>query len=255
MSEVLVFASAKDGVGKTVLATNMAAILANWGYKTLLIDTNIGSRNSDMRLGVENEIVYDLADIVFGTCRIIQAIIKHKEIPNLYFIPSPQVEGKAPVSPTAFAELLDELKKVFDYILIDSPSANSKGFLLSENIGNRYLLIMNPEFGGIRDLEAVKQRLLKNDKKQIFILLNKDFPDFYAEGLTPGRVETEDLLGLPVLGSISFSKEMHKWANRGLPISAGIGLDASELSMKKNLETITHRFISKVDDLAPDPHI
>lgn len=249
MSETIVFVSAKDGVGKTVLATNIAVILANWGYKTLLIDTNIGSRNSDMRLGMENEIVYDLTDIFSETCRIRQAIIQDKRIDNLFFIPSPQTKEKAPILEEAFIALLEKLKGVFDYILIDSPSMNNENFELSIAAGDKQVIVMIPEFGAIRDIEPLKQKLKDKGKKETTLLINKEFFDFTEEGLTPGKEEISDLLGLPILGVIPFSKELHKWANRGFPLAgarrveANLDLGQAEEKLVKNLEIVSHKII------------
>lgn len=255
MSETIVFASAKDGVGKTVLATNMAVILANWGYRTLLIDTNIGSRNSDMRLGVENEVVYDLADIITGTCRIRQAIIQDKRINNLFFIPSPQTKDKSSMNEKAFLALLEELKKVFDYILVDSPSMSSQNFESSISAGDKHVIVMIPEFGAVRDIEPLKQILKAGGKKEIYLLINKEFSDFTEEGLTPGWKEISSLLDLPVLGVVKFNKEIHKWANRGFPMAGAVDLGDREVEAVKDLGAMTHKMISKVNDFAADANI
>lgn len=255
MSETICFASAKDGVGKTVLATNLAVILAKWGYKTLLIDTNIGSRNTDMRLGLENEIVYDLADIFNGVCRIRQAIIQDRRIENLYYIPSPQTRGKAKITSEAFSALVDTLKEVFDYILIDSPSMHNHNFELSIHRADKHIITLIPEFGALRDMEALKQKLKDKGKENIYLLVNKDFSDLTEEGLTPSKEEIEDLLGLPVLGLVPFNKELHRWANRGLPLAGAEDLDPNEAALIKNLEILSHKIISEVNNLASDSHI
>lgn len=261
MSETIVFASAKDGVGKTVLATNMAVILANWGYKTLLIDTNIGSRNSDMRLGIENEIVYDLADIFAGVCRIRQAIIQDKRIGTLYYIPSPQTKGKLQITGEAFKALVENLKEVFDYILIDAPSMNNDNFELSVAAGDKHVIVMIPEFGTIRDIEPLKQKVKYGGRENVYILINKEFPDFTREGLTPGEKDISELLGLPVLGMVPFNKELHRWANQGFPLAGIVGgpgghdLSLEETDLISGLESVCHKIISEVDNFTADTNI
>ena len=261
MSETIVFTSAKDGVGKTVLATNMAVILAKWGYKTLLMDTNVGYRNSDMRLGIENEIIYDLADVFSGVCRIRQAIIQDKRIDTLYYIPSSQTKGKHEITGEAFKALIETLKGVFDFILIDSPSMNNDNFELSLAAGDKQLIVMIPEFGTIRDTEPLKEKLKVGGKDKICVLINKEFPDFTREGLTPGEKEISELLALPVLGMIPFNKELHRWANQGFPLAGmvegpgGRGLSQEETDLVKLLEAVCHKIISEIDNLAADADI
>ena len=122
MSEVIVITSGKGGVGKTTTTANVGTGLAKEGKKVVLIDTDIGLRNLDVVMGLENRIVYNLVDVIEGNCRINQALIKDKRYPTLYLLPSAQTRDKTAVSPEQMSKLTDQLKDEFDYILLDCPA-------------------------------------------------------------------------------------------------------------------------------------
>ena len=128
MSEVIVVTSGKGGVGKTTSAANIGAGLARMNKKVVLIDTDIGLRNLDVVMGLENRIIYNLVDAVEGNCRIRQALIKDKRYPTLYLLPAAQTRDKSAVSPEQMRKLADELKPVFDYIILDCPAGIEQGF-------------------------------------------------------------------------------------------------------------------------------
>ena len=128
MSEVIVITSGKGGVGKTTTTANVGTGLAKMGYNVVLIDTDIGLRNLDVVMGLENRIVYNLVDVVEGNCRIKQALIKDKKYPNLFLLPSAQTRDKTSVSPEQMKKLTEELREEFDYIILDCPAGIEQGF-------------------------------------------------------------------------------------------------------------------------------
>ena len=128
MSEVIVITSGKGGVGKTTTSANIGTGLAILGKRTVLIDTDIGLRNLDVVMGLENRIVYNLVDVVEGNCRMKQALIRDKRYPNLYLLPSAQTRDKTAVSPEQMKKLVDDLRDEFDYILLDCPAGIERGF-------------------------------------------------------------------------------------------------------------------------------
>ena len=128
MSEVIVITSGKGGVGKTTTTANVGTGLAKEGKKVVLIDTDIGLRNLDVVMGLENRIVYNLVDVIEGNCRIKQALIKDKRYPTLYLLPSAQTRDKTAVTPEQMEKLTNELKEEFDYILLDCPAGIEQGF-------------------------------------------------------------------------------------------------------------------------------
>ena len=131
MSEVIVVTSGKGGVGKTTTSANVGTGLAMLGEKVVLIDTDIGLRNLDVVMGLENRIVYNLVDVVEGNCRMKQALIKDKRYPNLFLLPSAQTRDKSSVSPGQMKKLVDDLREEFDFILLDCPAGIEQGFKLS----------------------------------------------------------------------------------------------------------------------------
>ncbi len=145
MSEVIVITSGKGGVGKTTTSANVGTGLAILGKKTVLIDTDIGLRNLDVVMGLENRIVYNLVDVVEGNCRMKQALIRDKRYPNLYLLPSAQTRDKTAVSPEQMKKLVDDLRDEFDYILLDCPAGIERGFQNAIAGADRALVVTTPE--------------------------------------------------------------------------------------------------------------
>ena len=155
MSEVIVVTSGKGGVGKTTSAANIGAGLARMNKKVVLIDTDIGLRNLDVVMGLENRIVYNLVDVAEGNCRIRQALIKDRHYPTLYLLPAAQTRDKSAVSPEQMRKLVDDLKPIFDYIILDSPAGIEQGFKNACAAANRAIVITTPEVSAIRDLSLI----------------------------------------------------------------------------------------------------
>ena len=155
MGEVIVITSGKGGVGKTTTTANVGAGLAKLDKKVILIDTDIGLRNLDVVLGLENRIVYNLVDVIEGNCRIKQALIKDKRYPSLYLLPSAQTRDKTSVSPEQMKKLADELRGEFDYILLDCPAGIEQGFQNAIAGADRALVITTPEVSAVRDADRI----------------------------------------------------------------------------------------------------
>ncbi|MEP7359070.1 MAG: septum site-determining protein MinD, partial [Anaerolineales bacterium] len=153
--KVLTITSGKGGVGKTTATANIAVALAATGAKVVCIDGDIGLRNLDVVLGLENRIVYDLVDVVEGRARLRQAMIKDKRLPELHLIPAAQTRDKAAVSPSDMIRVCDELRPEFDFILIDSPAGIERGFRNSIAAADQILVVTNPEVSAVRDADRV----------------------------------------------------------------------------------------------------
>ena len=151
MGEVIVITSGKGGVGKTTSTANIGAGLAMLGKRVALIDTDIGLRNLDVVMGLENRIVYNLVDVVENNCRIKQALIKDKRYPNLYLLPSAQTKDKSAVTPEQMKKLTSELRNEFDYILLDCPAGIEQGFKNAIAGADRALVVTTPEVSAVRD--------------------------------------------------------------------------------------------------------
>ena len=145
MGEVIVITSGKGGVGKTTTVANIGTGLAMMGKKTVVVDTDIGLRNLDVVLGLENRIVYNLVDVVNGSCRLKQALIKDKRHPELYLLPSAQTKDKTAVSPEQMIKLTDDLREEFDYILLDCPAGIEQGFKNAIAGADKALVVTTPE--------------------------------------------------------------------------------------------------------------
>ena len=145
MGEVIVITSGKGGVGKTTTTANIGTGLAQMDKKVILIDTDIGLRNLDVVMGLENRIVYNLVDVIEGNCRLKQAVIRDRKYPNLYLIPSAQTKDKTAVNPEQMKKLTEELKDEFDYILLDCPAGIEQGFLNAIAGATRAIVVTTPE--------------------------------------------------------------------------------------------------------------
>ena len=155
MSEVIVITSGKGGVGKTTTTANVGTGLAKEGKKVVLIDTDIGLRNLDVVMGLENRIVYNLVDVIEGNCRIKQALIKDKRYPTLYLLPSAQTRDKTAVTPEQMEKLTNELKEEFDYILLDCPAGIEQGFKNAIAGADRAIVVTTPEVSAVRDADRI----------------------------------------------------------------------------------------------------
>ena len=152
-SEVIVVTSGKGGVGKTTTSANVGTGLAKAGCKVCLIDTDIGLRNLDVVMGLENRIVYNLVDVVEGNCRIKQALIRDKRHPGLYLMPSAQTRDKTAVTPGQMIKVIDHLREQFDYIILDCPAGIEQGFQNAIAGADRALVVTTPEVSAIRDAD------------------------------------------------------------------------------------------------------
>ena len=172
MCEVIVVTSGKGGVGKTTTSANVGTGLASMGKKVALIDTDIGLRNLDVVMGLENRIVYNLVDVVQGKCRAKQALIRDKRHPNLYLLPSAQAADKSAVKPEQMIRLLDQIRTQFDYIILDCPAGIEQGFQNAIAGADRAIVVTTPEVSAIRDADRIIGLLEANNFKTIELLLN-----------------------------------------------------------------------------------
>ena len=182
MSEVIVITSGKGGVGKTTTTANVGTGLAQLNKKVVLIDTDIGLRNLDVVMGLENRIVYNLVDVVEGNCKIKQALIKDKKYPELYLLPSAQTRDKTSVSPEQMKKLTDELREEFDYILLDCPAGIEQGFKNAIAGADRAIVVTTPEVSAIRDADRIIGLLEANEVKKTELIVNRLRMDMVKRG-------------------------------------------------------------------------
>ena len=155
MCEVIVITSGKGGVGKTTTTANLGSSLAALGKKVVMIDTDIGLRNLDVVMGLENRIVYNLVDVVEGNCRVKQALIRDKRYAGLYLLPSAQTRDKTAVNEHQMIKLIEYLRPQFDYVILDCPAGIEQGFKNAVIGADRAIIVTTPEVSAIRDADRI----------------------------------------------------------------------------------------------------
>lgn len=222
MSEVLVVTSGKGGVGKTTSTANIGAGLARLNKKTVLVDTDIGLRNLDVVMGLENRIIYNLVDVVEGNCRLKQALIKDRHDSNLYLLPSAQTRDKSAVSPEQMRKLTDSLRPMFDYIIMDCPAGIEQGFKNAIAAADRAIVVTTPEVAAIRDADRIIGLLETEGFKKIDLLINRMRLDMIRRGEMMSVEDVLDILAVNLIGAVPDEESVVIAANHGEPV---IGTD------------------------------
>jgi len=217
MSEVIVITSGKGGVGKTTTTANLGTGLAKLDKKVVMIDTDIGLRNLDVVMGLENRIVYNLVDVVEGNCRIKQALIKDKRYPNLCLLPSAQTRDKTAVTPEQMVKLIDELKEDFEYILLDCPAGIEQGFKNAIAAADRALIVTTPEVSAIRDADRIIGLLEANEIHQIELIVNRLRMDMVKRGDMMSIEDVIEILAIDLIGAVPDDENIVIATNQGEP--------------------------------------
>lgn len=218
MSEVIVVTSGKGGVGKTTTSANVGTGLAKLNKKVILIDTDIGLRNLDVVMGLENRIVYNLVDVVEGNCRIKQALIKDKRYANLYLLPSAQTRDKTSVTPEQMKKLIDELREEFDYIILDCPAGIEQGFKNAIAGADRALVVTTPEVSAIRDADRIIGLLEANEIKRTDLIVNRIRMDMVKKGDMMSIEDVVDILSVNLIGAVPDDENIVISTNQGEPL-------------------------------------
>lgn len=219
MSEVIVITSGKGGVGKTTTVANIGTGLAMLGKKVAVVDTDIGLRNLDVVMGLENRIVYNLVDVVNGSCRLRQALIRDKRHPELYLLPSAQTKDKTAVSPEQMIKLTQELREEFDYVLLDCPAGIEQGFKNAIAGADKAIVVTTPEVSAIRDADRIIGLLEAGDIRDIRLIINRLRPDMIARGDMMSVDDVLEILAVDLLGTILDDEQIVVATNQGEPLS------------------------------------
>lgn len=230
MSEIIVITSGKGGVGKTTTSVNVGTGLAILGKKVVLIDTDIGLRNLDVVMGLENRIVYNLVDVVEGNCRMKQALIKDKRYPNLFLLPSAQTRDKTSVNPGQMVKLVDDLREEFDYVLLDCPAGIEQGFQNAIAGADRALVVTTPEVSAIRDADRIIGLLEASGMKTIDLVVNRIRMDMVRRGDMMSLDDVMDILAIDIIGAVPDDEDIVISTNQGEPL-VGIGTPAGQAYM------------------------
>ena len=219
-AQVITITSGKGGVGKTTATANLAVALAAEGSKVVCIDGDIGLRNLDVILGLENRIVYDIVDVIEGRCRLKQAMIRDKKLPNLYLIPAAQTRDKNAVSPSDMNRLIKDLRPDFDFVLIDSPAGIERGFRNAIAAADRVLVVTNPEVSAVRDADRVIGILEAEDKGPGALIINRLNPILVKKNDMLSADDVLDLLAVELIGIVPEDENVIISSNRGAPVAS-----------------------------------
>jgi len=217
---VIVITSGKGGVGKTTTSANHGASLALHGKKVALIDADIGLRNLDVVMGLENRIVYDIIDVIEGSCRLKQALIKDKRYHNMYLLPAAQTKDKNAVNPEQMKKLCDELREEFDFTLIDCPAGIEQGFQNAIAGADRAVVVTMPEVSAVRDADRIIGLMEAAQIYDIKLILNRLRPEMVKSGDMLSPDDVREILACEIIGIVPDDEKVVTSTNRGEPAAA-----------------------------------
>jgi septum site-determining protein MinD len=217
MSEAIVVTSGKGGVGKTTTSANLGVALAMAGKQVVIVDADIGLRNLDVVLGLENRIVYDLVNVIEGECKLKQAVIKDKRLKGLHMLPAAQTRDKNAVRPEDMKRLVAEMKESYDYVILDCPAGIEQGFKNSIAGADRAIIVTNPEVSAIRDADRVIGLIEANELPEPKLIINRYRPGMVSRGEMMSRQDILEILAIPLLGIVPEHEDVVVSTNRGNP--------------------------------------
>lgn len=216
---VITITSGKGGVGKTTATANLGVGLAMLGQRVVTIDADIGLRNLDVVMGLENRIVYDLVDVVEGHCRLRQALIRDKRLVELYLLPAAQTRDKTAVSPGQMVRLCNQLRPDFDFILVDSPAGIEQGYHNAVAPADQVIIITTPEVSAVRDADRIVGLVEAEEKRSPTLIINRLNPDMVRRGQMLSTEDVVEVLALSLLGIVPEDKHIIVSTNRGTPVA------------------------------------
>ena len=214
----IVITSGKGGVGKTTATANIGSGLAMRGHRVVVVDTDIGLRNLDVVMGLENRIVYDLVNVIEGTCKLHQAMIRDKSNDELYLIPAAQTRDKNSIDAEQLRELCSKLEEEFDYVLMDCPAGIEQGFKNAVSAAKEAIIVTTPEVASIRDADRVIGLVEAAELQRPRLIINRINPEMVKRGDMLDHRDVVDLLALEVLGLVPADERTITAANRGVPV-------------------------------------
>ena len=256
MAKIIVVTSGKGGVGKTTTSAAFSTALALKGFKTVVIDFDVGLRNLDLVMGCERRVVYDFVNVVQGEANLRQALIKDKRVDNLFVLPASQTRDKEALTPAGVERVLEELGKEFDYIVCDSPAGIEHGAHMALYYAEEAIIVTNPEVSSVRDSDRIigilqsKSRLAENGGSvKEHLLLTRYNPEREERGEMLSVKGVEEILAIPLLGVIPESEAVLKASNQGVPVVHDNDSDAGQAyedAVARYLgEARPHRFLEK----------
>lgn len=255
MAKVIVVTSGKGGVGKTTTSAAFGAGLALRGYRTAIIDFDVGLRNLDLIMGCERRVVYDFINIIHGEANLNQALIKDKRVDKLFVLPASQTRDKEALTQEGVGRVLEDLKKEFDYIVCDSPAGIERGALMAMYYADEAIVVTNPEVSSVRDSDRIlgilaskSQRAERNEEPiREHLLLTRYSPSRVVKGEMLSVDDVTEILAIPLLGVIPESQAVLQASNAGVPVILDEKSDAAQAyadAVARFLgEELPHRFL------------
>jgi len=217
-ARIVTITSGKGGVGKTTATANLGVALALLGKRVITVDTDIGLRNLDVMLGLENRIVYDVVDVVEGRCRLHQALIRDKRLPQLYLMPAAQTRDKSALSPEDLVSVCEQLRPDFDFLLIDSAAGIERGFQTAVAPADLVVIVTTPEVAAVRDADRVIGLVEADEKGPTQLVINRMQPGLVARGDMLSTSDVVDVLAIDLIGVVPEDERILVAANRGRPV-------------------------------------
>lgn len=257
MATIIVITSGKGGVGKTTTSAAIAAGLALKGYKTVVIDFDIGLRNLDIIMGCERRVVYDFVNVINKEANLSQALIKDKRIPNLFILPASQTRDKDALNLNGVESVLNDMSKDFDYIICDSPAGIETGALMAMHFADHAIIVTNPEVSSVRDSDRILGILASKTKRAIegqtpikeHLLITRYDAERVERGEMLSMQDVLDILAIPLIGIIPESKAVLKASNTGTPVILDNNSDAGvayQDAIERFLgETVPFKFVNQ----------
>lgn len=218
MAKTIVVTSGKGGVGKSSVSVNLAYALSEHNYKVCLIDADFGLKNLDVMLGLENRTLYDMQDVIDGKCTIEQALVKDKRYKSLSLLPACKSLQFEDINSDHMKNIINVIKKDFDYIIIDSPAGVEKGFNYAISLVQEAILVVNLDIASLRDADRVVGLLMKEGVHNISMVINKVNQEDIEKQRSLNIVDAKEILSLPILGIVFEDHLMIEANNKGVPL-------------------------------------
>jgi septum site-determining protein MinD len=239
VSKLYLVASGKGGVGKSVFSSNLSSVYADRGVRVALVDMNVGLRNLDLYMGLENKVIFDVADVLSGLVTPRKAFVRDRRFPFLYLLATTQKKEKFNAGRDEMRRFYDYLRKNFDIVIIDGPAGVNRELILAATDVDAAVMVTTPEYVSLRDADLVEQTLRKEGVAHRVYVVNKVYKDFLGNSKLPTVEAITSTMKIPLIGVIPYDDEIHLAANSGVP--AVIGGDPY---ITKNFNKIADRLLT-----------